>query len=58
MKAVGFHAIGDIRLEDVPEPSLQQPTDAMVRLTTSAICGTDLHCVRGTFMKPGTPVGR
>lgn len=49
MKAVVFHAIGDIRLEDVPEPVIEQPTDAIVRLTMSAICGTDLHFVRGTF---------
>lgn len=59
MKAVVFHGIGDIRLEDVPEPKLEQPTDAIVRLTASAICGTDLHFVRGTFsgMKPGTVLG-
>src|SRR3954469_8469293 len=59
MKAVVFHGIGDIRIEDVPEPRLQQPTDAIVRLTTSAICGTDLHFVRGTMsgMKPGTILG-
>lgn len=49
MKAVVFHAIGDIRVEDVPEPVIEQPTDAIVRLTASAICGTDLHFVRGTF---------
>lgn len=49
MKAVIFHAIGDIRIEDVPEPTLEAPTDAIVRLTASAICGTDLHFVRGTF---------
>jgi threonine dehydrogenase-like Zn-dependent dehydrogenase len=59
MKAVVFHDIGDIRLEDVPEPKLQQATDAIVRLTASAICGTDLHFVRGTFpgMKSGTVLG-
>ncbi|HEY0094784.1 MAG TPA: alcohol dehydrogenase catalytic domain-containing protein, partial [Archangium sp.] len=59
MKAVVFHGIGDIRLEDVAEPVLQQDTDAIVRLTASAICGTDLHFVRGTFpgMKPGTILG-
>jgi len=59
MKAVVFHDVGDIRLEDVPEPRLQEPTDAIVRLTTSAICGTDLHFVRGTFsgMKEGTILG-
>lgn len=49
MKAVVFHAIGDIRIEEVPEPVIEAPTDAIVRLTASAICGTDLHFVRGTF---------
>jgi threonine dehydrogenase-like Zn-dependent dehydrogenase len=49
MKAVIFHAVGDIRVEDVPEPTIEAPTDAIVRLTASAICGTDLHFVRGTF---------
>lgn len=59
MKAVVFHAIGDIRLDDVPEPTLEQDTDAIVRITTSAICGTDLHFVRGTMpgMKEGTILG-
>jgi threonine dehydrogenase-like Zn-dependent dehydrogenase len=59
MKAVVFHGVGDIRLEDVAEPELQQDTDAIVRLTASAICGTDLHLVRGTMpgMKPGTILG-
>jgi len=59
MKAVVFHGIGDIRLEDVTEPRLQEPTDAIVRLTASAICGTDLHFVRGTVpgMVPGTILG-
>jgi len=59
MKAVVFHAIGDIRLEEVPEPKLKDPTDAIVRLTASAICGTDLHMVRGTFsgMKDGRILG-
>ena len=59
MKAVVFHAVGDIRLDDVPEPTLQSPTDAIVRITSSAICGTDLHFVRGTVegMKAGTILG-
>ncbi|MBV8149605.1 MAG: glutathione-dependent formaldehyde dehydrogenase, partial [Candidatus Eremiobacteraeota bacterium] len=57
--AVVWHGIGDIRLDDVPDPRIEQPTDAVVRLTASAICGTDLHFVRGTFsgMKPGTILG-
>jgi threonine dehydrogenase-like Zn-dependent dehydrogenase len=59
MKAVVFHGVGDIRVDDVEEPQLQAPEDAIVRLTASAICGTDLHFVRGTMagMKPGTILG-
>jgi threonine dehydrogenase-like Zn-dependent dehydrogenase len=59
MKAVVFHGIGDVRLDDVPEPTIRQPTDAIVRITASAICGTDLHMIRGTMpgMVPGTVLG-
>jgi threonine dehydrogenase-like Zn-dependent dehydrogenase len=59
VKAVVWHGIGDIRLDDVPEPKIQAPSDAIVRITTSAICGTDLHLVRGTMpgMKEGTIIG-
>lgn len=56
MKAVVWHAIGDIRLEDVHDPKIQDATDAIVRITSSAICGTDLHFVRGTM--PGMREGR
>ena len=54
MKAVVYHGLGDIRLDSVSDPKLKEDTDALVRLTASAICGTDLHMVRGTFpgMKP------
>ncbi|HZW34816.1 MAG TPA: zinc-dependent alcohol dehydrogenase [Isosphaeraceae bacterium] len=59
MKAIVFHGVGDIRLENVSDPKIQEPTDAVVRLTASAICGTDLHFVRGTVpgMVPGTILG-
>jgi threonine dehydrogenase-like Zn-dependent dehydrogenase len=59
MKAVVYHGVGDIRLEDVPEPAIQDPTDAIVRLTATAICGTDLHMIRGTMpgMAEGTVLG-
>lgn len=59
MKAVVFRGIGDIRLENVVEPKIQKPNDAIVRLTASAICGTDLHMIRGTVpaMIPGTILG-
>lgn len=59
MKALVFHDIGDIRLEDVAKPKIKEKTDAIVRITTSAICGTDLHFIRGTVgpMKSGTILG-
>jgi len=59
MRAVVWHGVGDIRVDDVPEPQVQDLQDAIVRLTASAICGTDLHMVRGTMpgMKPGTILG-
>lgn len=59
MKAVVFRGVGDIRVEDVPEPKIEKPTDAIVQLTANAICGTDLHVVRGTLsgLKPGTILG-
>lgn len=59
MRAVVFRSVGDIGVEDVPEPRIEQPTDAIVRVTTTAICGTDLHMIRGTMpgMKPGTVLG-
>lgn len=59
MRALVWHAIGDIRLDNVPDPKIEQPTDAVIKLTASAICGTDLHFVRGTFnpMQPGTILG-
>jgi threonine dehydrogenase-like Zn-dependent dehydrogenase len=59
MKAVVFHGVGDIRLDNVKEPSINHDFDAIVRLTASAICGTDLHFVRGTVpgMQEGTILG-
>lgn len=59
MKAVVWRGVGEIALEDVPDPTIKNPTDAIVEITTSAICGTDLHFVRGTMagMVPGTVLG-
>src|ERR1700754_5134975 len=42
MRAVVIHGAGDIRVEDVPDPGLREPTDAVVRIVRSAICGSDL----------------
>jgi threonine dehydrogenase-like Zn-dependent dehydrogenase len=59
MQAVVFHGVGDIRLEEVSDPELVEATDALLRITASAICGTDLHMIRGTLpgMKSGTVLG-
>ena len=59
MKAVVWKGVGDIGVENVPDPKIEEPTDAIVRLTASAICGTDLHFIRGTVgeMKSGTILG-
>lgn len=47
MKAAVYHGPGDIRIENVPDPRLQEPTDAIVRITQTAICGSDLWFYRG-----------
>lgn len=47
MRAAVFHAKGDIRIDNVPDPRIQQPTDAIVRITHTAICGSDLWFYRG-----------
>ena len=59
MRAVVWHGVGDVRLDEVPDPTVQDPTDAVVEITASAICGTDLHFARGTVsgMVPGTVLG-
>ena len=43
MKAVTWHGVEDVRVENVPDPKIEQPTDAIVRVTSTAICGSDLH---------------
>jgi len=59
MKAVAFHGIGDIRLDDVKEPRIKKKNDAIVVLTAGAVCGTDLHMIRGPLsgMVKGTILG-
>lgn len=47
MKALVFHGPGDKAWEEVPEPSLVTATDAVVRVDTTTICGTDLHILKG-----------
>jgi threonine dehydrogenase-like Zn-dependent dehydrogenase len=59
MKAVVWHGKRDVRVDDVPDPTIQEPTDAIVRITTTAICGSDLHLyeVLAPFMTPGDILG-
>lgn len=59
MRAVVWHGEGDIRLDDVDQPKIERSGDAVIRVTSTAICGTDLHLVRGTMpgMRPGTVLG-
>ena len=47
MKALVYHGPGKCVWEDKPRPAIQAPTDAIVRITTSTICGTDLHILKG-----------
>jgi threonine dehydrogenase-like Zn-dependent dehydrogenase len=59
MKAVAWHGRRDVRVDTVPDPTIQQPTDAIVRITSTAICGSDLHLyeVLGMFIDPGDILG-
>jgi S-(hydroxymethyl)glutathione dehydrogenase/alcohol dehydrogenase len=49
MKAVVFHKPKDVRVESVDDPRIEEPTDAIVRVTSTAICGSDLHIYNGLF---------
>jgi threonine dehydrogenase-like Zn-dependent dehydrogenase len=59
MKAVTFHGKRDVQVDEVPDPSIQDPTDAIVRVTSTAICGSDLHLyeILGMFIDEGDILG-
>ncbi len=59
MKAVTWHGKRDVRVETVPDPEIREATDAIVRVTTTGICGSDLHLyeVLGSFMEEGDVLG-
>lgn len=59
MKALIYNGPGQKRLEDRPKPTVQAPTDAVVRITRTTICGTDLHILKGDVPTcvPGTVLG-
>ena len=58
MKAMVYRGVGEVRLEDVPKPKILEPEDAILRVTTTAICGSDLHILHGLVgVEPGSIIG-
>jgi threonine dehydrogenase-like Zn-dependent dehydrogenase len=59
VKALAWHGNHDVRVDTVPDPSIEQPTDAIIKVTSSGICGSDLHLyeVLGAFIDPGDILG-
>ncbi|GAA1985523.1 zinc-dependent alcohol dehydrogenase [Terrabacter lapilli] len=59
MKALTWHGIEDVRVTDVPDPVIAHTTDAIVRVTSTAICGSDLHLYRvlAPYLQPGDVLG-
>jgi glutathione-independent formaldehyde dehydrogenase len=58
MRAVVYHGPRDVRVEQVPDPRIEAPTDVLVRITTTNICGSDLHMYEGrTGLEPGRVLG-
>ena len=59
MKAVVWHGKGDVRVDNVPDPIIQEPTDAVIRVTSTAICGSDLHLYSklSPLMREGDIIG-
>ena len=59
MRALTWHGIEDVRVTEVPDPVIEQTTDAVVRVTSTAICGSDLHLygVLAPYLQPGDVLG-
>ena len=59
MRALTWQGPGDVRVETVPDPTIQAPTDAIIKVTSTAICGSDLHLyeVLGPFLDAGDILG-
>jgi threonine dehydrogenase-like Zn-dependent dehydrogenase len=59
MRAICWHGKGDMRVDTVPDPRIEQPGDAIIRITATAICGSDLHLYDGyvPMMKSGDIMG-
>ncbi|MEV4008535.1 zinc-dependent alcohol dehydrogenase [Actinomadura sp. NPDC049753] len=59
MKAVTWHGKRDVRVDEVPDPKIKEPNDAVIRVTSTGVCGSDLHLyeVLGPFMSEGDILG-
>ncbi len=59
MKAVVWHGKEDVRVDNVPDPTIREPTDAIIKVTSTAICGSDLHLYDklGPLMREGDIIG-
>ena len=59
MKALTWQGKRDVRVEEVPDPTIQEPNDAIIKVTSTAICGSDLHLyeVLGAYLTPGDVLG-
>jgi len=59
VKALTWHGRRDVRVDDVPDPTIEHPTDAIIRVTSSGLCGSDLHLyeVLGPFLSEGDVLG-
>jgi threonine dehydrogenase-like Zn-dependent dehydrogenase len=59
MKALAWHGKRDVRVDTVPDPSIEEPTDAIVRITSTGLCGSDLHLyeVLGMYIDEGDILG-
>jgi threonine dehydrogenase-like Zn-dependent dehydrogenase len=59
MRAVTWHGRGDVRVDNVPDPTIKEPTDVIIEVTSSGICGSDLHLIEvmAPFMTVGDVMG-
>ena len=59
MRAATWQGVRDVRIEEVPDPVIEEPTDAIIKVTSSGLCGSDLHLyeVLSPFMTPGDVLG-
>jgi threonine dehydrogenase-like Zn-dependent dehydrogenase len=59
LRALTYHGTRDVRVDNLPDPKIEEPTDAIIRITSSGICGSDLHLyeVLGPFIEKGDILG-